>query len=437
MPVRVDDLIRLGDSAPNLSAVGARPFRLAAAWPDPGAVLGQALGGVLADAFAAVRPSALEAVLDSVGRPDRLVAEDLWRAVLPVEPPVPPLPSADSVLRDAAIREVAPVGLGDGLWPAEAFARPILGVVAAAPPALSLLPDPRISSVAAELGASWRVPSVGLALAPVVPDTLAGLDAWVADPVGAALAAAQVTLGIDPFLRLPTPPWLEPGTPDGDLFLLLAGNAEPAAVLAALDRMADRVPWAARGAARDALWARAREEKTPPAKVKHRELRAAVVLVLGAAARPQYHRFGRQWHVGADRRKALLVPQDLHLDGLWEWFLDEVPKAAEAALLDRPYPATGDVFDRDPRNGDRRILPLGSNLRADPTEDPLHALLEREQRGEDVARLLGALEVASPRQRELLALIGAGLSAAEAGRRLGMSPETARQHLHRLRQKAV
>ena len=116
--------------------------------------------------------------------------------------------------------------------------------------------------------------------------------------------------------------------------------------------------------------------------------------------------------------------------------MDEVAKAAEAALLERPYPATGDPLEPNKDDSDR-VVPIEGDLLVAPEADPLHLLLEREQRSDDTKRLLALLEHASPRQRELLVLLWEGLNVPEAARRLRMDPATARQQLLRLRRKAV
>ncbi|MDP9365361.1 MAG: hypothetical protein M3Q10_14240 [Chloroflexota bacterium] len=261
----------------------------------------------------------------------------------------------------------------------------------------------------------------------------AGTSFVVHGPVGSAITPmSDVFQNPIDLLRLP-------GTADGDLYILESPNAHPAAREAALQRLVERIPWLPRNwEVRANLGERARVDGVSVRTVMDQELRAAVVLVLGTTGRPQRHRFGRNWLKDDGGRTVEVAPDDLEWELFWAWFRAEVIEAAEAAVLDRPFPAAGDVLDRRGRDG----RPLRARLDdcgqpADPTDDPLLVLLDGERRAEEDGRMLAALSAASPRQRQLLALIGTGASEAEAARRLGMAPATARHHLHRLRQKLV
>jgi len=116
------------------------------------------------------------------------------------------------------------------------------------------------------------------------------------------------------------------------------------------------------------------------------------------------------------------------------WLRREVQKAAVAILLGDPYPATDG--DDDAWGGPLDLLGDDDAVLADDTADPLALLLDRDPPLED-PRLLAVLERATPRQRELLALLVEGGTAAEAARELGMAESTARVQLKRLRDKAV
>jgi DNA-binding CsgD family transcriptional regulator len=231
-----------------------------------------------------------------------------------------------------------------------------------------------------------------------------------------------------------------PGSFYADFDLLEDTSAKPEERLAAVQRMADRIEWYPRKrAVQRALAQQATAEQTSVAQICHRELCAAVLLVLDDKDYPKTHRFGKDWVTGEDGRKVAVAPTELPMDFFWDWFFTEVPKAAEASILGRPYPpVTGDAMVRA-KDG----VPLCQSLnvgRHDPTDadgDPLLALLETERRAEEHSRLLAALQVASPRQRQLLALLAAGFTEAEAARRLGIKPATARAQLARLRRKVV
>lgn len=451
MPVRVADLIRSIEADAEVGArAGAAPARRRRAhlaWLDPGRLLAEWTAMAVADAVSAARPSAFSLAADATaevsslavaGNEIALAADSLKSASVVLEVAAawrtgPELAAASPLDLDRASRAALAAGSADLIL---AAAGPTAATVAGWDPGLAhwAPPVPSLGSVAiARVGSAERAAEAVLA-ADLLAASIGTLD-WSAG-LGPDLAVVAMPRW-DPVLELPPLPWLAPGTRDADLFLLLRGDGEPEEPLAALERMVDRVPWAPRGAARDALYARARDEEASPAEIKRRELRAAVVLVLGAAETPQYHRFGTRWLVGRDGRKDLVRPyHDLDLDLLWEWFCDEVPKAAEAALLERPYPATGDPLEPD-KDDPGRVVPIENLALVDPAGDPLLLLLERERRSGDAARLLTALRLASPRQRELLSLIRAGDSPTEAGRRLGMAPGTARAQLYRLRQKLV
>lgn len=458
MPVSVADLISACEAAGGVGdrigdAAGRRPRDLA--WLDPGHLLTQAMATGAIDAMAEDHVSAVGLAFDPGAVMGRTAAVQN-QIPLAADPSgmVAAMAGVPAIEVEAAWRADPGVAVASLLDPGAAAGRAAL----AGTPALDLVfPNQAASGVVGRglglphsISAGPFLPSSDLAFLGT-GDRVAGAEtlfeagrlatgplavdrSWAFGSDVAILAMPRW----DPVVELPSIPWLRPGTPDADLFLLLRGDGEPEEQLAALERMVDRVRWAPHGAARAALAARARDEQASPAEIKRRELRAAVVLVVGAVEEPQYHRFGNRWLVGPDGRKDLVRPyHDLDLDLLWEWFLDEVPKAAEAALLDRPYPATGDPWERglvapvDPSDGG-----IGDPLGA-AEADPLHLLLERERRSDDAKRLLALVEQASPRQRELLALLWEGFEVPEAARRLGMAPATARQQLLRLRRKAM
>jgi hypothetical protein len=226
--------------------------------------------------------------------------------------------------------------------------------------------------------------------------------------------------GVVPGLRVRRP-GPAPGTPLGDLHLLLAAAGDGAAALAALERTVDRIPWRPRRpAVRRALAARAAAAGGVDG-VKRRELRAAVYLVLAERRRPQAHRFGRSWLTDGAGRVVPAVPEALAPALYWRWFGDEVRKAAEASLLGEPYPVLSPLATADaapeaaggaergalarggtaPQRGNRLVYFGGGGLDgcADPAPAPLDVLLRREQRREAAAAWRAALAGLSPAHR--------------------------------------
>jgi RNA polymerase sigma factor (sigma-70 family) len=160
-------------------------------------------------------------------------------------------------------------------------------------------------------------------------------------------------------------------------------------------------------------------------------------------------RFGRNWLIGDDGRKTTVVPRDLPVHLFWQWLRNRVIREAERSILERPFPTTEDVLDRPIRTGQPlRVV----SFNADPQSkyeannsdllfmavgDPLAMIIAQEEQDEAATTLRTVLDVASPQQRELLRLMYAGLSQADAARQLGMKPDTARGQMLRLRKKLM
>lgn len=212
-------------------------------------------------------------------------------------------------------------------------------------------------------------------------------------------------------------------------------------VLAALERTAERlVRYPRNPAARRALAARADEEGTSPPAVLRRETRAAVLLVLSQRDRPQRHRFGRAWVLDIDGKVAVVPINDLPATWFWDWLRREVPKAVAASLLERPYPPVdGDPWSRAPLGGVPAVVSLDAQPPSlvDVTGDPLEVLLVADRQREAACQLRRILDLATPRQREVLIMLATGVPLPDAARRLGMAPATARAHLHNLRRKVA
>lgn len=322
---------------------------------------------------------------------------------------------ASERLSVAAFDSKSPFALPVGLEPTSASLRLLDDSTAAH----ELSRGVQLVSLAHDLGASAR-DIIGLAFLANDPSSFA-VDERL-------LGTAHAALGSWGILR----------TPAADLDILEQPNADPGLRLGALYRMSNRIPWAVRSPAiKRALSRRAASDGTTVTAVKREELYSAILLVLGTTQRPQFHRFGRQWLKDANGRRIAVAPDDLEGDRFWAWFRAEVIEAAESAVLERPFPTVGDtdIWERRRHGGSPVRVPLDTEK--DNSADPLAILLEREDRAETSARLLAALKLASPRQRQLLALIASGASEADAARRLGIAPATARVQLARLRRKVM
>jgi DNA-binding CsgD family transcriptional regulator len=187
---------------------------------------------------------------------------------------------------------------------------------------------------------------------------------------------------------------------------------------------------------------------------KRQVLAAAIVLVL--AERDEVRRIrvgsgeGSYYLRESDDAPPGVRPIDLPYHGAPEvstaftdsvylgWFRREVKNAATALLLDEPYPA------RRRQRGESGPVYLDEDLdqQIHPGPDPLEALLDQERHRESAARLAAVLERATPRQREIVALLAAGaresrsVSEAQIARALGLAESTVRVQLHRLRARA-
>lgn len=216
-----------------------------------------------------------------------------------------------------------------------------------------------------------------------------------------------------------------------------------------IDFIVDNIPWRVpQGAAKKELNARAEEQSISYDAAKRQVLRAAVALVLTRWEEGQFHRFGEKWVTGEDGKCVPILPSALDWLRCWQWLSDEVPKAAEAHLLDTPYPATpDDALDAPLVSKETTKVPLEAY--PDDIDDsgrhgdagPLLNLLSDEQHEERKAILEVVYALATPDERALLAALARqdapdkrGAIAAVA-RELGISPEAARGRLYQLRRR--
>lgn len=181
---------------------------------------------------------------------------------------------------------------------------------------------------------------------------------------------------------------------------------------------------------RGALRRLARGRGCPMERVFVETIEGALAMTLASADAPQRIRLGRRWlreWIGTEEGEVIVPPppepsmivprRDAEH---WErWFRKELYAQCRAALV-------------EPRRVPTAPTPP-VELEVAPTWGDDAALLEDEA-GErsDALALLGD---ASPRQREIAALLAEGYSCAEAARELGLSPATVRVQKMRLKKK--
>jgi hypothetical protein len=171
---------------------------------------------------------------------------------------------------------------------------------------------------------------------------------------------------------------------------------------------------------------------------------------------PRRIRFGRRWITDESGRARSIVPIHLRVGLALRWLRQEVRNAAEAILLDKPYPwQRQDFLDaamaRTTSQAERvtaaptDFVPKDRRISLDEAE------LERYRHyGRDFdlfptpesqlarKKLILTLDAAaSPQETALLRLLRDGASPAEARVEMGISQTNCRQILHSLRKKAM
>jgi hypothetical protein len=224
-----------------------------------------------------------------------------------------------------------------------------------------------------------------------------------------------------------------------------------------INRLASQVPpKLADPKAQRALWQLAEETGERPVDFLHkRVLPAAVLLVLDAVSTPQRIQLGRRRLKDDLGRWLPRPPVHLLLHQFARFFRQQLHRAAEAILLDEPYPREHPDFldDAVVRTAlrEKDVTAASKDSAAEERRMSLaHAIRERYQRdGRDPFLFptpAAALEMkslittfdaaASPQERTLLRLLCDGASPAEARLEMGISQNNCRQILYRLRQKA-
>ncbi len=238
---------------------------------------------------------------------------------------------------------------------------------------------------------------------------------------------------------IPLPPELAPGSFDGDFLLLDDPHVDESVRLAALDRMADRYRWVqGRERVKTALVRRARERGMQPSALLRDELRAALLLVLSTSGQPQTIRFGSEWVTDEHGKIVPVAPEKLEVDWYYRWFGISVARAVERSLLERPD-RVPTLEVRGVERFERRLAPLPEGFAEDrpspPVDDPLVLLVERDEQDEVRKRLAACLDVATPKQRQILVLLARDLSYRQVAQELGVTEGAVRAQLTLLRKR--
>lgn len=224
-----------------------------------------------------------------------------------------------------------------------------------------------------------------------------------------------------------------------DLLTLLRLQANPQAwespearettCQAAIHRLAARLPLGLADRAANAALRRMVRERDVPREALLREwlFPAGVLLAAMTMREPRYIRLGKHWVTDESGRKQLIAPVHLLPYQARQWLFQEVRNAAEASLLNRAYPPRApEVLDN--------ALPL---LDAEPGPAAWGLFLPPESRVESEGLFEHLVRVASPREREVLALSLSGCDDAEIAATLGIKPGTVRVFRHRLKKRFV
>ena len=144
------------------------------------------------------------------------------------------------------------------------------------------------------------------------------------------------------------------------------------------------------------------------------------MLALSDIERPREIRLGKRWVTGKRGKKLQIAPIELTLREFRQWLFQQAFAAASEGIV-------GPTEERECGQPTENWDKAG--------ETPLDALIAAEEILEQERLLHAVCSVASPKQRQLLELLGRGLDLPIAASELGMDPTTARVHLHRLRKK--
>lgn len=145
------------------------------------------------------------------------------------------------------------------------------------------------------------------------------------------------------------------------------------------------------------------------------------MLTLGDIERPREIRLGKRWVTDERGKKSEIAPLDLTLREFRQWLFQQTFAAATEGILEPT---------------EKREHGQPTENRGKAGETALDALIAAEEILEQERLLHAVYSVASPKQGQLLELLGRGLDLPTAASTLRMDATTARVHLHRLRKKA-
>ncbi len=212
-----------------------------------------------------------------------------------------------------------------------------------------------------------------------------------------------------------------PGTLFGDLFAAREGDVE------ASWRLAGRLmkQWKPKEEANRILTEQAIDQGSTRARQKQATLQRAVIHVTQYATKEVSVQVGRATIRNEDGTVWTVTPEDTPLDWYWRWVQNEVPRAAEAELLGKPYPASHER----PRDAFRFAKCLDEESEcADDT-----AINVLEEQIDAIAKIQEILAQATDKQRALCEALRSVGSIAEAERLIGVNEGSGRQALFRLR----
>ncbi len=144
------------------------------------------------------------------------------------------------------------------------------------------------------------------------------------------------------------------------------------------------------------------------------------MFAVGDIERPREIRLGKRWVTDKRGKKLQIAPIDLTLREFRQWLFQQAFAAASEGIV-------GPTEEREHGQS--------TENRGKAGETPLDALIAAEDILEQERLLHAVCSVASPKQRQLLELLGRGLDLPIAASKLGIKDTTARVHLHRLRKK--
>nr|MDA8216471.1 hypothetical protein [Dehalococcoidales bacterium] len=191
-----------------------------------------------------------------------------------------------------------------------------------------------------------------------------------------------------------------------------------------LQTLAKRIPLSGYGhELRRAIARRSAEHGKSEEAVKQEAVMEGLVLAVGERESPQRLRFGKEYVTGKDGTPLVLAPVDLPAEYYERWLHHQARKAAEAGLLNRPYPAPrdddgGPLHDAldQPRAGDESLL---DNLASTTADNPADALP-----GDDEQAPANTGEAQGPAEDDGASFPGDALVLGEVLRQMGLGHVT-------------